>query len=117
MTHLSWDEFGARVLERRNSRDPGHAAGLRPRGRKALADKLLGRIKMFRFRRLALTALIPAVALSFGLSATLAQPRSPAPAASRSRAPPSSASPSPAASAPPAATPPPAASPSPSPSM
>jgi hypothetical protein len=36
MTHLSWDEFGARVLERRNSRDPGRAAGLRPRGRKAL---------------------------------------------------------------------------------
>src|SRR3982751_4882879 len=73
MTHLSWDEFGARVLERRNSRDPGHAAGLRPRECKALADKLLGRIKMFRFRRLALAALIPAAALSFGLSATLAQ--------------------------------------------
>src|SRR4051794_10932253 len=45
MTHLSWDEFGARVLERRNSRDPGRAAGLRPWGHKALADKLLGRIE------------------------------------------------------------------------
>jgi len=28
MTHLSWDEFGARVLERRGSRQPGRAAGL-----------------------------------------------------------------------------------------
>ncbi|WP_143198740.1 hypothetical protein [Bradyrhizobium sp. AS23.2] len=27
MTHLSWDEFGARVLERRSSREPGRAAG------------------------------------------------------------------------------------------
>src|SRR3954451_18302431 len=117
MTHLSWDEFGARVLERRNSRKPGHAAGLRLRGRKALADKLLGRIKMFRFRRIALTALIPAVALSFGLSATLAQTPSPAPAASASPSPAPSASPSPAASAAPAATPSPAASASPSPSM
>jgi hypothetical protein len=27
MTHLSWDEFGARVLERRSSRKPGRAAG------------------------------------------------------------------------------------------
>ncbi|MCK1399092.1 GyrI-like domain-containing protein [Bradyrhizobium sp. 4] len=63
---------------------------------------------MFRFRRLALAALIPAAALSFGLSATLAQTPSPAPAAS--------ASPSPAASAAPVATPSPAASASPSPS-
>src|SRR3954454_11313623 len=114
MTHLSWDEFGARVLERRNSRDPGRAAGLRPRGRKALADKLLGRIKMFRFHRLALAALIPAAALSFGLSATLAQTPSPAPAASASPSPAPSASPSPAASAAPVATPAPSASPSPS---
>jgi hypothetical protein len=30
MTHLSWDEFGARVLERRSSRKPERAAGLRP---------------------------------------------------------------------------------------
>jgi hypothetical protein len=30
MTHLSWDEFGARVLERRGSREPGRAAGLGP---------------------------------------------------------------------------------------
>src|SRR4051812_33674286 len=95
---------------------PGHAAGLRPRGRKAMADKLLGRIKMFRFRRLALAALIPAAALSFGLSATLAQTPSPAPAASASPSPVPSASPSPAASAAPVATPSPAASASPSPS-
>jgi len=27
MTHLSWDEFGARVLERRGSRKRGRAAG------------------------------------------------------------------------------------------
>jgi hypothetical protein len=27
MTHLSWDEFGGRVLERRGSREPGRAAG------------------------------------------------------------------------------------------
>ena len=59
MTHLSWDEFGTRVLERRNSRNPGRAAGLRPWGRKALAHKLLGRIKMFRFRRLALARADP----------------------------------------------------------
>lgn len=63
---------------------------------------------MFRFRRLALAALISAAALSFGLSATLAQTPSPAPAPS--------ASPSPAASAAPVATPSPAASASPSPS-
>jgi hypothetical protein len=35
MTHLSWDEFGARVLERRSSRDPGCAAGFGP-GRSGL---------------------------------------------------------------------------------
>jgi effector-binding domain-containing protein len=72
---------------------------------------------MFRFRRLALAALIPAAALSFGLSATLAQTPSPAPAASASPSPAPSASPSPAASASPApvATPSPAASASPSP--
>jgi effector-binding domain-containing protein len=72
---------------------------------------------MFRFRRLALAALIPAAALSFGLSATLAQTPSPAPAASASPLPAPSASPSPAASASPApvATPSPAASASPSP--
>jgi hypothetical protein len=29
MTHLSWDEFGGRVLERRSSREPGCAAGLK----------------------------------------------------------------------------------------
>lgn len=81
---------------------------------------------MIRFRRLALAALIPAAALSFGLSATLAQTPSPAPAASASPSSPSpspapSASPAPAASASPApATPAPAPSPaasaSPSPS-
>ncbi|MCK1651866.1 GyrI-like domain-containing protein [Bradyrhizobium sp. 149] len=65
---------------------------------------------MSRFCRIALAALIPAAALSFGLSASLAQTPSPAPAASAS---PSSTSPSPAASASPAATPAPAASPSP----
>ncbi|MET4119672.1 effector-binding domain-containing protein [Bradyrhizobium sp. JR1.5] len=70
---------------------------------------------MFRFRRLALAALIPAAALSFGLSATLAQTPSPAPAASASPSPAPSASPSPAASAAPVATPSPAASASPSP--
>lgn len=72
---------------------------------------------MFRFRRLALAALIPAVALSFGLSAALAQTPSPAPAASAS---PSSTSPSPAPSALPApaasASPAPAATPAPAPS-
>lgn len=72
---------------------------------------------MFRFRRLALAALIPAAALSFGLSATLAQTPSPAPAASAS---PSSTSPSPAPSASPApaasASPAPAATPAPAPS-
>jgi effector-binding domain-containing protein len=72
---------------------------------------------MFRFRRIALTALIPAVALSFGLSATLAQTPSPASAASASPSPAPSASPAPAASASsaPVATPSPAASASPSP--
>ncbi|MCP3374890.1 GyrI-like domain-containing protein [Bradyrhizobium cajani] len=72
---------------------------------------------MFRFRRFALAALIPAAALSFGLSATLAQTPSPAPAASASPSPAPSAAPSPAASASPApaATPAPAASASPSP--
>lgn len=68
---------------------------------------------MSRFCRLALAALIPAAALSFGLSATLAQTPSPAPAASASPSPAPSATPSPAASASPAATPAPATSPSP----
>jgi len=72
---------------------------------------------MTRFRRLALAALIPAAALSFGLSATLAQTPNPAPAASAS---PSSTSPSPAPSASPApavsASPAPAATPAPAPS-
>jgi effector-binding domain-containing protein len=72
---------------------------------------------MNRFRRLALAALIPAAALSFGVSGTLAQTPSPAPAASASPSPAPSASPAPAASASPApaATPSPAASASPSP--
>ncbi|SDI77999.1 effector-binding domain-containing protein [Bradyrhizobium sp. Rc2d] len=78
---------------------------------------------MISFRRLALAALIPAAALSFGLSGVLAQTPSPAPAASASPspapsaspAPAASASPAPAASASPAATPSPAASASPSP--
>ncbi|MEY9502162.1 MULTISPECIES: GyrI-like domain-containing protein [Bradyrhizobium] len=69
------------------------------------------------FRRLALAALIPAAALSLGLSAALAQSPSPAPAASASPSPAPSASPAPAASASPApvATPSPAASASPAP--
>ncbi|WP_298244297.1 GyrI-like domain-containing protein [uncultured Bradyrhizobium sp.] len=67
---------------------------------------------MFRFRRLALAALIPAAALSLGLPEVLAQSPSPTPAASASPAPAPSASPSPAASASPA----PAATPSPAPS-
>ncbi|MBR1131381.1 GyrI-like domain-containing protein [Bradyrhizobium iriomotense] len=73
---------------------------------------------MTRFRRLVLAALIPAAALSLGLSGALAQSPSPAPAASASPSPAPSASPSPAASASPApvATPSPAASASPSPS-
>ena len=77
---------------------------------------------MTAFRRLALAALIPAAALSFGLSGVLAQTASPAPAASASPSPTSpepaaSASPSPAASASPApaANPSPAASASPAP--
>jgi effector-binding domain-containing protein len=64
------------------------------------------------FRRLALAALIPAVALSLGPSGALAQTPSPAPAASASPSPAPSAAPSPAASASPA----PAATPSPAPS-
>jgi len=64
---------------------------------------------MIGFRRLALAALIPAAALSFGLPGALAQTPSPAPAASAS---PSPISPSPAPSASPAASAP-AASPSP----
>lgn len=68
---------------------------------------------MSRFCRLAVAALIPAAALSFGLSATLAQTPSPAPAASASPSPAPSATPSPAASASPAATPAPATPPSP----
>jgi effector-binding domain-containing protein len=64
------------------------------------------------FRRLVLAALIPAAALSLGLSGALAQSPSPAPAASASPSPAPSASPEPAASASPA----PAATPSPAPS-
>jgi effector-binding domain-containing protein len=67
---------------------------------------------MFRFRRLALAALIPAAALSLGLPEVLAQTPSPAPAASASPSPAPSTSPSSAASASPA----PAATPSPAPS-
>jgi len=74
------------------------------------------------FRRLTLAALIPAAALSFGLTGVLAQTPSPVPAASASPspadpAPAPSASPAPAASASPAsaATPSPAASASPAP--
>ncbi|WP_426612646.1 GyrI-like domain-containing protein [Bradyrhizobium sp. McL0616] len=72
---------------------------------------------MNRFCRLALVALIPAAAMSFGLSGAVAQTPSPAPATSVSPSPAPSASPSPAASASPApvATPTPAASASPSP--
>ena len=82
---------------------------------------------MNRFCRLALVALIPAAAVSFGPSVALAQTPSPAPAASASPSPAPSASPSPAVSAPatsapaasaspaPAASPSPAASASPSP--
>ena len=67
---------------------------------------------MIGFRRLALAALIPAAAVSFGLPGAVAQTPSPAPAASAS---PSPISPSPAPSASPAASasPAPAASPSP----
>ncbi|MGY4628650.1 GyrI-like domain-containing protein [Bradyrhizobium sp. USDA 4486] len=72
---------------------------------------------MISFRRLALAALIPAAAMSIGLSGALAQTASPAPAASASPSPAPSASPAPAASASPApaASPSPAASASPSP--
>jgi effector-binding domain-containing protein len=81
---------------------------------------------MFRFRRLALAALIPVAALSLGLPEVLAQTPSPAtpspaPAASASPSPAPSASPAPAASASPAPAgtaspaPSPAASASPSP--
>lgn len=72
---------------------------------------------MFGFRRFALAALIPAAALSFGLSGVLAQTPGPAPAASASPSPAPSATPSPAASASPApaTSPSPAASASPSP--
>lgn len=77
---------------------------------------------MNRFCRLALVALIPAAAMSVGLSGALAQTPSPAPAASASPSPAPSASPSPAASAPaasaspaPVATPSPAASATPAP--
>ncbi|MET4065300.1 effector-binding domain-containing protein [Bradyrhizobium sp. S3.2.6] len=64
------------------------------------------------FRRLALAALIPAVALSLSPSGAPAQTPSPAPAASASPSPAPSAAPAPAASASPA----PAATPSPAPS-
>ncbi|WP_426422005.1 GyrI-like domain-containing protein [Bradyrhizobium genosp. A] len=72
---------------------------------------------MFGFRRFALVALVPAAALSLGLSGALAQTPSPAPAASASPSPAPSAAPSPAASASPApgAMPSPAASASPTP--
>lgn len=72
---------------------------------------------MNRFRRLALAALIPAAAISIGVSGAPAQTSSPAPAASASPSPAPSASPSPAASASPAPaeTPSPAASASPAP--
>lgn len=68
---------------------------------------------MNRFCRLALAALIPAAALSFGVSGTLAQTPSPAPAASASPLPVPSTSPSPAASAPAASAPAASASPAP----
>lgn len=69
------------------------------------------------FCRLALAALIPAAAISIGVSGAPAQTPSPAPAASASPSPAPSASPSPAASASPAPaeTPSPAASASPAP--
>jgi effector-binding domain-containing protein len=72
---------------------------------------------MIGFRRLALAALIPAAALSLGLSGAFAQTPSPAPAASASPTPAPSAAPAPAASVSPtpAASPSPAASASPSP--
>ncbi|WIW46695.1 GyrI-like domain-containing protein [Bradyrhizobium sp. 62B] len=65
---------------------------------------------MFRFRRLALAALIPVAALSLGLPEVLAQTPSPA---TPSPAPAASASPSPAPSASPAPSPAASASPSP----
>lgn len=40
MTHLSWDEFGARVLERRGSREPG------TRGRAQADLALVGKVLM-----------------------------------------------------------------------
>ncbi len=74
---------------------------------------------MIGFRRLALAALIPAAAMSIGLSGAPAQTPSPAPATSASPSPVPSAAPTPAASASPApaatASPSPAASASPSP--
>jgi hypothetical protein len=46
MTHLSWDEFSGRVLERRSSRENRNAQpGLRPWWVKALVRKVLGRIE------------------------------------------------------------------------
>lgn len=71
---------------------------------------------MLRFRRFALAALIPAAALSFGLSSALAQAPSPAPAASESPAPAPAVSASPAPAATPAPAPSPAASATPAPS-
>jgi effector-binding domain-containing protein len=67
------------------------------------------------FRRLVLAALIPAAALSLGLSGALAQSPSPAPAASASPSPATSPSPAASASPAPVATPSPAASASPTP--
>jgi effector-binding domain-containing protein len=74
---------------------------------------------MFRFRRLALAAMIPAAALSLGLPGVVAQTPSPVPTTAASPSPAPSASPSPAASGSPApaatASPAPAASASPTP--
>ncbi|MGT2503094.1 GyrI-like domain-containing protein [Bradyrhizobium guangxiense] len=67
---------------------------------------------MFRFRRLALAAMIPAAALSLGLPGVVAQTPSPVPTTAASPSPAPSASPSPAASGSPA----PAATASPAPS-
>ncbi|MGY4232753.1 hypothetical protein ACVIIW_001700 [Bradyrhizobium sp. USDA 4449] len=45
MTHLSWDELDARVLERRSSLDQGGAAGIWALVGKVFIRKLLGRIE------------------------------------------------------------------------
>lgn len=86
---------------------------------KGHGDSGLGENKMFRFRRLALAAMIPAAALSLGLPGVVAQTPSPVPTTAASPSPAPSASPSPAASGSPApaatASPAPAASASPTP--